>query len=446
MAEIHITEQNEPTTPQGGKTKLYVDEVDSHLKTKDSTGTIVDLTSIGNAPLTTFLVQDAGGLSGTLDSTIEYIIDGVIDMGSQSIEVPAGGLNLKGHNFNVSKQISSSAGYTMFTSPVGGSGDLLGMDYAVEVIGSGSQVYNLVGNTGFESFEFERINYNDCSSLGSVDNYRQSLEGGTGRFGGRPTLTLTGTWLGGYFIDTSIVRSLDSGMTGSLYEAGAGFSMGSRFRSNQNIDLPASASFFDFSSSNFTQPSLIQLSGCILTRDGVVNSADSNLTPNIDASNLMCKWRYNIGISNTFEGGELDITTEVETVINVSGTYEDVLGTYTPAGLQHFDEPANGQLRHLGSDPKEYKVQGQLVIDGGANDVVAVKIVIFRDATTSFEDGKIIIRQIAQLQGGRNVGYFVLYDNITLSQNDYIKLQITNQTDVTNVTAELNSYFTVEAR
>ena len=446
MAEIHITEQNEPTTPQGGKTKLYVDEIDSHLKTKDSTGTIVDLTSIGNAPLKTFLVQDVGGLSGTLDSTIKYIIDGVIDMGSQSIEVPAGGLNLSGHNFNVSKLISSSTGYTMFTSPVGGSGDILGMDYAVEVTGSGSQVFNLVGDTGLEAFEFERINYNNCSSLGTVDGYRQGLESGTGRFGGSPTLTLKGTWLGGYFIDTSIVRSLDSGMTGSIFEAGAGFLMNSRFRTNQNIDLPASASFFDFSSSNFALPSLLQLDGCIMTRDGVVDSSDSNLTPNIEASNLMCKWRDNIGLANTFEGGELIITTEAETVINVSGTYEDLLGTYTTRGLQHFDEPANGQLRHLGSDPKDYKVQGQLVIDGGANDVVAVKIVIFRDATTSFEDGKIIIRQIAQLQGGRNVGYFVLYDNITLAQNDYVKLQITNQTDITNVTAELNSYFTVESR
>jgi len=44
MAEIHITEQEEPTTPQGGKTKIYVDEADSHLKTKDDTGFVIDIT------------------------------------------------------------------------------------------------------------------------------------------------------------------------------------------------------------------------------------------------------------------------------------------------------------------------------------------------------------------------------------------------------------------
>ena len=51
----------------------------------------------------------------------------------------------------------------MFTSPAGGSGNVLGMDYAIEVTGAGSQVYNLVSDTGLEAFEFTRINYNDCS-------------------------------------------------------------------------------------------------------------------------------------------------------------------------------------------------------------------------------------------------------------------------------------------
>ncbi len=102
-------------------------------------------------------VTQASDLSGVLDSTKEYFIDGIIDMGSQSIEVPQGGLNLSGYNFDVSKLISSAAAYTMFTSPVGGSGNLLGKDYAIEVTGAGSQVYNLVSDTGLEAFEFARI-------------------------------------------------------------------------------------------------------------------------------------------------------------------------------------------------------------------------------------------------------------------------------------------------
>ena len=83
---------------------------------------------------------------------------------------------------------------------------------------------------------------------------------------------------------------------------------------------------------------------------------------------------------------------------------------------------------------------------GGSGDVIALKIVIFRDATTSFEDGNTITRVINNLQGGRDVAYFVLNDNISLSQNDYVKMQITNTTDGTDATAELDSFFTVEAR
>ena len=83
--------------------------------------------------------------------------------------------------------------------------------------------------------------------------------------------------------------------------------------------------------------------------------------------------------------------------------------------LQHFDEPANGQLRHLGQSPIEYKVSGQLVLDSNSNDEVDLKIVIWRSATSTFEDGKTIRRVINNLQGGRDVAYFVLSDNIILN-------------------------------
>ena len=220
------------------------------------------------------VVNEAADLAGVLDSTVVYIINGIIDMGNQSIEVPAGGLNLTGLTFDVSKLISSSPSYTMFTSPVGGSGNILVRDYAIEVTGAGAQVYDLEDATGFNAFEFARINYNNCSSLGTLDGYRQGFETGTGRFGGSPTLTLAGTWVGGYFIDSSIVRSLDAGMTDPLFKAGTGFSMASRFRSNQNIDLPANVAFFDFNPSHFPNPNTVQLSEVIISRNGVFDLAE----------------------------------------------------------------------------------------------------------------------------------------------------------------------------
>ena len=391
------------------------------------------------------VVTEAADLSGALDSTKQYFLDGIIDMGSQSIEIPAGGLTITGYSFDLSKLISSAVGYTMFVSPGGGSGNVIGKDYAIEVTGSGSQVYNLVSNTGFEAFEFTRINYNDCESLGSIDNYRQGLENGTGRFGGKPQLTLVGTWLGGYFIDTSIVRNLDDGAY-SLFSAGTAFSMTSRFRSNQNIDLPANVSFIDFASSNFVNPSTLQLDGCIVTRGGVFDATDTNLIPNVAASDLVSEWTDNNGIDNTFVGGEDSISAEIATVITSDGVYVDLAGTYNPMALTHFDSPASGQLRHLGGSPREYQVVGQFVIVGSANNTIAMKAVIFRSATTSFEDGRIQRRVINSLQGGRDVAYFGYFDNITLNKNDYVKFQVANIGATNNVTAELDSLFVVQAR
>ena len=154
----------------------------------------------------------------------------------------------------------------------------------------------------------------------------------------------------------------------------------------------------------------------------------------------------NQGIPNTFVGGQGVITSESTTTITTLGVFVDLAGTFTVSDLQHFDSPSNGQLRHLGTTPVDYEVSGQLVIECTANDEVDLKVVIFRSATTSFEDAKTTRRVINNLQGGRNVAYFVIVDNITLNQNDYVKLQVANVAATNDITAELDSYFMVGAR
>lgn len=391
-------------------------------------------------------VSQASDLSGDLDSTKEYFIDGVVDMGSQQITVPAGGLNLSGYNFDISKLVSSEAGYTMFISPVGGSGNLLGKDYGIEVSGAGSQVYNIESDTGNEAFEFARINYNNCSSLGIITNYRQGLEVGTGRFGGKPELTLAGLWDGGFFIDTSIVRGMEDGAY-SLFKAGAGFLMSSRFRSNMNIDLPASASFFDFSNVNFVSPSTLQIEGAIVTRGGVFDATDTNITPNITQSDIVSSWRGNNGMPNTFEGASIGVTTESVTTINTIGVYEDVLAaSWTTSDLQHFDNPAGNQLRHLGNTPREYKVVADFLMDSTQNNVLTLRVSKWDNSASSFSVVLDQSRQVNSLVGGRDVAFFGININTTLDQNDYIKLEVANQSSTADVTAETDSYYIVEQR
>lgn len=384
-------------------------------------------------------------LGGTIDSTKEYFLDGIIDMGVTSIEVPAGGINIKGFDFNVSKLTSSEDNYTMFTSPIGGSGDVLGSDYAIEVTGLNSKVYDIVDSNGFHAFEFSRVNYNDCSALGVIDSYRQGLETGTGRFGGKPELELKGAWLGGYFIDTSIVRSLVDGSY-SLFKSGVGFVMNSRFRSNQNIDLNTNVSFFDFTPVNFPNPSTVQLDACLISRNGVFDVSDPLIIPNITQKDVESTWKNNIGIVNTYVGGLIVITVEVVTIISIVSTWYTLLGTWLASGLHHFDSPANGQLRHIGTNTIEFKYSGSVIIEGSANDDISVKLVRWNDDLSTFTDIAMQSRQINNLVGGRNVAVFTAAGNLVMNQNDYVFLQIRNNTGIGNLTAEIDSFFTIEER
>ena len=382
---------------------------------------------------------------GVIDSTKVYLIDGIVDMTGVSIEVPSGGINMIGYTFDVSQLVSADNSYDMFYSAVGGCGNVLAQNIGFTASGTGSQVFNLTSLTGFEAFEFDRVNWNDCTKIATLDNFRQGLETGTGRFGGTPVIELVGIWLGGYFIDTSIVRSLTDGAY-SLYEAGAGFLMSSRFRSNQNIDLPASASFLDFAPSNFVNPSTLQLEGCILSRDGVFDAEDANYTPNISEIDLVSSWVNNNGLPNTFVGGESTLTTEISTTINTQGVFESLNGTYTESSLTHFDSPAEGQLRHLGSNPREFTIIADFIIDGGQNDVIDLKLVKYDFSTTSNVDIFTQRRQVNALVGSRDVAFFNIVKNIELDQNDYVFWEVANETDTTNVTAELDSYFIVNPR
>ena len=55
-------------------------------------------------------------LGGVIDPTVQYFLDGVIDMGSTSIEVPADGIYISGYNFDISGLTSSEEIYYLETS------------------------------------------------------------------------------------------------------------------------------------------------------------------------------------------------------------------------------------------------------------------------------------------------------------------------------------------
>lgn len=392
-------------------------------------------------------------LGGTIDSSKEYFIDGVLDLGTTQITIPVEGITIRGYSFNLSGLTSSEDNYNMFISAsVGGdgngSGDLLGFDYYISVTGSNSKVYELYDDDGFHAFELNRVNYIDCTNLGDIYDYRQGLEFGTGRFGGSPSLTLHGLWRGGYRITTSIVRSLSGIMTAPLFKEGLLFQMNSRFLTDINCDLPTLAPLLDFQTINFPNPSTLQLKGCEITRDGSYVSEDTNITPNISSGDLSCYWKENNGIPNTYVGGATQVTSEETTVVAAGSTYYDLEGIFSGTGLQHFSASADGKLTHLGVNPREFEITSSLILDSTQNNELSVRFVKWDDSEGVFInlDYTEQTRQVNSLQGGRDVANFTIIAGAVLDQNDFLKLQVRNNSGNNNVVAETSSFYRIQER
>ena len=414
-----------------------------------SAGGTASPTDLDNRIIVTQANKDTT-LGGTIDSTKEYFLDGIIDMGTTQITVPPTGIEIKGYSFDTSGLISSEDNYVMFVSEsiAIGSGNLLGTDYYVEVSGTNSKVYELYDATGFNAFEFTRVNYINCSSLGDIFDYRQGLESGTGRFGGSPTLTLHGLWRGGYRATTTIVRGLSATMTDPLFKEGLLFQMNSRFLTDMNCDLPALAPLLDFQAVNFPNAGTLQLQGMELTRDGVYNADDTNLTPNIKAGDLPCYWKGNNGLPNTYVGGTISVTSEELTTIASGSTWTTLEGIFLGTGLQHFTASADGKLTHNGNSPREFEITANLVIESIQNAELSVRFVKWDDSDSAIEplDYTIQTRQVNALVGGRDVAFFTILIGGILDANDYLQLQVRNNNGNQNVTMESASYFRIQER
>jgi hypothetical protein len=170
------------------------------------------------------------------------------------------------------------------------------------------------------------------------------------------------------------------------------------------------------------------------------------LIPNILATDLKSSFRGNLGLPNTHVGGDSEITTTALTTINTIDVFEDVAGTYTTSELTHFDAPANGQLRHTGDEPLDYKITVSASVLGTANEVLNLKLVKWDDSASLFVDVKTETSTVSNLQGGSDFAYFHMIKAVAMSSNDYVKLQISNSTSTANVTAEVGTDVYIEER
>ena len=379
-------------------------------------------------------------LGGVIDSTKEYFIDGIINVGNTKITPPTGGLLLTGYGFDKSKLISSENAFNLFDTITSGNVFLRG--FSLEITGTGSKVFNLTSNTGFEAIEMQEVNFDSCTSLGELNGFRQGLESNTGRFGGTPELTYSGTWIGGYRIETSIALNMNNFT--SLFKTGTALLIQGRFNLNINCNLPTTGALIDLAGVNILNKESLILENCFIRRNGVIDSSDTTIYPNIDDTNNKSLWNDNTGIPNTQKYIRQVITTEVTTTINTIGIYEVLLATWTvDSDISHFDSPSNGQLR-LQSGNGKYMVSGDISITGTANDVVDVRVVKSTDDGVTWP---IVInhirRQINSLVGGRDVAFFPINFLVSLKDGDRIRIEVENTTSTDDVTAEIDSSFVI---
>jgi len=131
---------------------------------------------------------------GIIDSTKKYLINGFVDTGSTTINIPDGvKLNLVGLGYILSGLFSTENNYTMFQGNVAGVSDFSVSQLDLKVTGTSSKLFDIKGKTGFEVVRFNSVNFSDCTSIGVIDGFRQGEEFDTGRFGGTPQIEFKGT-------------------------------------------------------------------------------------------------------------------------------------------------------------------------------------------------------------------------------------------------------------
>jgi len=372
---------------------------------------------------------------GTLDPTKEYFLDGVIDMTGVSLDLSSLlTLKIRGYDFNLSGLVCADDSYTMFTGT--SVGDMLFDNFFISVNGTGSKVFGVTG-TGNNALEQTAVNFNNCTSRGEITSFRQGLATRMGYFGGTPELTFSGAW-NGYREQTSIARGFDNFT--AFYKEGTGLTFSGRFITDINIDLPATGALLNFQPANITNDESLIIKGVFVTRSGVINSADTGLSPNIDETSVKSRWADNTGIRSTVKKISAKITTEVETVIAVINTYYPLLGTFTVDKQSHLDMPTNGQFRLL-SGTDVYQIVANLEIEGTANDLLDIRITKSTDEGATFP---IVVNHISRvvnnLAGSRDVAFFPINFVEEFSKDDRFRIEIENKSGARNATAGIDSY------
>jgi len=397
--------------------------------------------AIPDAPKSIKYVRSAFDLSGNLSSTTLYYIDGIVEMGSQQVIVPEGGLSIGGNGFSTSCLKSNVDNYTMFvTADEGYSGAFLMSKLDVIVSGSNSSCFSLDNKGNGSGVNFDSMNFVNCTSIGEIGGYIQGLSRSIGFVNCLDGFTLSGEWSGGWAAIDSIV--VGSTMTGVLFRAGTALTLGGSFRSNMNIlQLGTSGGVFcDFSPSN-----IVLDTGFVLT--GLRTNPESNTLPNMPATSTKALIKNCVGIGNTYQGASHTPTADSVVVITTQGELTQLTGAMTLTDSYWYSTANTNGLRLDCSQTVEARCDGIFSFSGQANTEVILQIRQY-DAS---EDAYVNVgpEYLTTINGGllgtlsSNVAFS---GNLRMDQGDRAEVWIKNITGTNNITLKAGGKFEVLTR
>ena len=382
----------------------------------------------------TKIVYTADDFDTPVRGDVTYFIDGTVVLGSKKLIVGPDGLSIDGLGFGRSYLISSESSYSMIESDVGGSGDIELRGTSFIASGTSSEVFNINDHDGNSAIDILGCNFISCTSLGSIDGYRQFFADIIAAFSCADGLEFIGSWAGGAKLTNALVRGAGTNFT--MFKAGLGLTFSSRFFTDLNIDLPAgtTSSISDFAPSNFTKSNQFQMNAAQVTRAGSIDVEDAFYFPNISHSDIESLWRSNAGIKNTKVGGIWSTTSETATTVSSSATYYKLAGTTTYRNLIHISNTTDNAFVFDSEAQSQIDVFASLEITGTANDEISVKIRVWDDSASAYVDYAEITKPIINYPSATDRNVFTLLDEVVLDVDDRVELWVANNTAPRNVT------------
>ena len=359
-------------------------------------------------------------------------------MGSQSIEIPAGGVTFQGAGAINSGLTSSAAGYTMFTSPVGGSGTVTYNDIVFSVTGVGSKVFDLTAVGAIEIFAVNRSAFSACTEIGSVNGYAVFTLGQVQDF-----FCADGWELDGAMIEAEVVGYATTGMIsgGTVFGKGASLVFSRRaIIENSTATIDLGVVFSDFEAANFTNDAGFE----VLFND---ISGAGNFFSNINGNDVKSRWRDNNfeppTETNTYVGAGWLLTTETVTPATQS-TWVKLLGTTTYAQQVWFSNTTDNAHVYASTRSIRAIVQGVISIASGNNNQLNIRIRHWDDSAGAYVEAW--TSPLFTTNGfGRGEAKAVLAF-VDLDENDRIELWAQNTSDNDDMTLLENSLLTVTER